>query len=193
MSVVYCSSSIVYNFFRLELILFNCVFLLLWVIAFIPVHGHSLDLHLLWVVAIASGIAVFHHLYLWRHFLQGHHFLVLFIMLGWPRTAIVGLRAASIAVVPRNTTVWSTAFRTLTQYGLPSSSSIPWNYNGSMPLYSQSESKRATTAERPAISVVIYGEQQQRPEQGEQRHGQLGSHAGIGQQVRHDEHWLLQQ
>ena len=87
--------------------------LLWWVVAFIPVHGHSLDLHLLWVVAAASGIATFHHLYLWRHFLQGHHFLVLFIMLGWPHIAIVGLRAASIAAEPRNTTVWSATFRPL--------------------------------------------------------------------------------
>jgi len=114
-------------------------------------------------------------------------------MLGWPRTAIVGLRGASIAAEPRNTIVWSVAFRTLTQYGLPSSSSIPWNCNGSMAIYFQSEEQArynsweacylcghllwaaAATRAWGVVSRVV------------------GSHAGVGQQVWHDEHWLLQQ
>jgi hypothetical protein len=51
-------------------------------------------------------------------------------------------------------------------------------------------SNRATTVERPAISMVIYCEQELRPEHGEQRHRQFGSHASVGQQVQHDEHCI---
>jgi hypothetical protein len=70
----YCSSSIAYIFFRLDLFYLIVSNLLWWVIAFIPAHGHSLDLRLLWDVAAASSIAAFLHLYLWRFFLPGPPF-----------------------------------------------------------------------------------------------------------------------